>query len=126
MPPKGGCRPWVKDAFDGIPSATAGSYTPAAAAARAALRSGQHLILKLNTPCPPVTKTDCSGHWLSWGECEGDGQKAERFTVDQWPLAGGAPCMQTMAACARHHADQQCGSHGTILALLNFEHAVLN
>ena len=92
MPPKGGYRPWVKDAFDGIPSAAAGSYTPAAAAARAALRSGQHLILKLNTPCPPVTKTDCSGYWLSWGECEGDGQKVERFTVDQWPLAGGAPC----------------------------------
>lgn len=92
IPPKELFRPWVKKAFDGVPSTATGKYTPAAAAIRAGLRSGKHLMLELNAPCPPMAKTDCYGNWLGWGECQSDGFRIERWTVEQWPSGGGEPC----------------------------------
>jgi hypothetical protein len=87
-----GYRPWVKAAFDGVPSAAVGSYTPEAAAIRAGLESGRALVLNFTQPCPPTVKSDCRAIWVAWGECEADGQQVMRYTVEVDAEAGGAPC----------------------------------
>ena len=85
-------RPWVKAAFDGVPSAASGPYTPAAAAVRSGLASGAALVQRFTRPCPPLRPRDCRGVWLAWGECEADSTRQMRFTVEDGALAGGAPC----------------------------------
>jgi hypothetical protein len=93
MPAKSAYRPWVKDAFEGVPSAAPGGskYTPEAAQVRAGLRSGKYLI-GLNMPCPPVATRDCEGAWLAWGECEAGGRRTVRWTVEQPATGGGKQC----------------------------------
>lgn len=101
-------RPWVKEAFAGVPStAPKGSkYTPEAAEIRGGLRSGQRLVLTDTVACPPLQKQDCSGSWLAWGECErgvvvgsratgipASGVQIMRWTVEQPALNGGACCI---------------------------------
>ena len=100
MPDPTKYRPWVKAAFDGVPSFShqqwvtkSEPYTPEAAALRAGLRSGQALVLNFTTPCPPPTKVDCAAVWLAWGECEADGSgRVMRYTVERDAVAGGAEC----------------------------------
>jgi hypothetical protein len=62
-------RPWVKAAFADVPSSPPSDekYTPAAAAARAKLRSGKALVLNFTEPCPPLLTSDCQAIWVAWG-----------------------------------------------------------
>ena len=88
-------RPWVRAAFDGVPSAASGPYTPAAAALRSGLASGAALVRRFTRPCPtPLPRRDCRGVWLAWGECEAGGTQQMRFTIEDDALAGGVPCSE--------------------------------
>ena len=103
LPVKSLYRPWVKQRFDGVPSAAVGEYTPEAAAVRAGLRSGQALLLNFSSPCPATApKSDCEGIWLAWGECELDShEQVVRFTVEVEPAGGGKPCTHLDGTAAR-------------------------
>ena len=95
---------WADSArvFAGVPSAATGKYTPEAAAVRGSVRSGQALVLNFTQPCPPVAKADCSGWWADWGECETNGHKVVRFTVEVEAAGGGKPCAHMDGDAARH------------------------
>lgn len=95
MPSKALYRKWIKAEFEGIPSEATGPYTPDGAAARSSVRSGPKLIQQFNEPCPPLTRADCAGAWLAFGECQLDGTQIQRFTVEQVALAGGMACPYT-------------------------------
>lgn len=86
-------RPWVLAAFAGVSAVGSGGYTPAAAAVRSGLRTGQALLLNFTVPCPAVTpRVDCHAIWQDWGECEADGAKVVRYTVEADAAGGGRPC----------------------------------
>ena len=102
-------RPWVREYFDGVPSATpvcwppppegqaaceaANKYTPAAATLRASMASGAKLLsAELSAACPPLAKTDCEGRLVPWGECEATGEMSWRYTVEVEAAMGGAEC----------------------------------
>ena len=85
-------RPWVRARFEGVPSAAGGKYTPEAAAVRSSLASGPALVLNFTRPCPALTKQDCTGFWVAWGECEATGTQMMRYTVETEAWLGGAPC----------------------------------
>ena len=91
-PVKSKYRPWVKMAFEDVPSAATGPYTPEAAAIRAGLESGHALVLNFTEPCPELTKTNCNAIWVAWGECQVDGQQMMRYTVEDDAVGGGVPC----------------------------------
>ena len=90
-------RPWVKAAFEGVPSTASGEYSPEAAAIRAGLASGKALVQTFTEPCPPppAAKTECRAYWLAWGECEADGLQTMRYTIEDEPSAGALPCAYT-------------------------------
>jgi hypothetical protein len=93
MPSPALYRPWLKAEFAGVSNHPEGEkYTPAAAAARAACRSGKALVLNFTRPCPPLRKTDCRAIWVAWGECQADGHQVWRYTVEEELLLGGKPC----------------------------------
>jgi len=92
MPMKSLFRPWVKAFFEEVPSTASGDYTPEAAALRASMRSGMALTQNFTQPCPPLTKTDCVGVWLDWGECMSEKTKLRRFTIETEVAAGGIEC----------------------------------
>lgn len=87
-------RPWVKAAFADVPSSPPSDekYTPAAAAARAKLRSGKALVLNFTEPCPPLSSSDCEAIWVAWGECQADGEQVWRYTIEKEPTLGGKAC----------------------------------
>ena len=85
-------RPWVKAAFEGVPSTGGGPYWPEAAAIRASLQSGRALVHNFTQPCPQLAKTDCRAIWVAWGECEADGAQMWRYTIEVEAMAGGLPC----------------------------------
>ena len=95
-------RPFVKSAFAGIMALPEhGHYTPEAAALRSGVRTGRALLLNFTVPCPPPGRTDCTGVWLAWGECqmthqvgrgESTGGQLMRYTIETPALAGGEPC----------------------------------
>ena len=51
-------RPWVRDFFDGVPSAAGGKYTPAAASIRAGMESGKQVSTQSNAAVAPVMSRD--------------------------------------------------------------------
>ena len=64
-----------------------------AAAVRAGLRSGAALVLNFSRPCPAEpAPMACRAILTSAGECEADGQRWMRFTVEQPATGGGTRC----------------------------------
>ena len=92
MPSPALYRPWVRQRFEGVPSAAGGSYTPAAAAVRSSMASGRTLVLNFTQPCPALVKQDCQAIWVAWGECEAGGTQVMRYTVEQDAVLGGVEC----------------------------------
>jgi hypothetical protein len=103
MPAKATYRAWARRYFDGVAShcpicwgnaKTPGCpivYTAAAATKIASMESGAKL-LGMTEPCPPLSKTDCEGELLPWGQCQADGKMVFRFTIEVEAALGGAPC----------------------------------
>ena len=92
MPSPALYRPWVRQRFEGVPSAAGGSYTPAAAAVRSSMASGRTLVFNFTQPCPALVKQDCQAIWVAWGECEAGGTQVMRYTVEQDAVLGGVEC----------------------------------
>ena len=69
-------------------------YTPAAATLRSSMASGAKLFADFSEPCPALTKLDCAGRLVPWGECEAGGEMSWRYTVEVEATMGGAKCPQ--------------------------------
>ena len=103
MPVKSDYRNWARNWFEGVASYTPlcdphtkssgcpSVYTAAAASRIASMHSGAKL-LGMAVACESLSKTDCTGELLPWGQCQTDGSQVFRFTVQQEAMLGGAPC----------------------------------
>eukprot|EP01045_Picozoa_sp_COSAG04_P016197 COSAG04_NODE_1334_length_7181_cov_3.337334_3_plen_692_part_00 len=93
MPSPAAYRPWVREAFAHLNSSGGPIYSMEAATEISGLHSGKHLLLDLNKPCPPPSaSSDCEAVLLPWGQCEADGTKVMRWTVERFNVGSGKPC----------------------------------